>query len=845
MLKLLSVIAVFFVFLFSHGTAFAAQTNNYAEVKVGAADAFMVTDNGEQNAEQRATLVNQQIANVLQDPARNPDHIDVRVLKDGNPAVTLDDLVIVEVYPADAQIFGASQTDLALRWSSILRSQMAQAKSQSTKPDAASGQVSKTLSETHVLLFLVQVSLLLLFACIFGEIFARLGQPAVIGQLMAGIVLGPSVFGALFPDFYGHIFPPETTQGYLLDIVSWLGTIFLLMLTGTETDLNLIKAQGKSAIATALGGMILPIILGIGVAYLLPVEMLVLPSQRLILGLFLGTVFSVSSVSIIAKILMDMNLLRRNIGQGILASALVQDVCGCILLALVAALAAKGSGTMELVKVPVGMLLFVGLGATIGRRLILDLLRWVHDRSHIEYASISLVIILLLVSAAITQFIGVHVVLGSFALGVLIAQSPLVGEKILHPIEAVTLGIFAPIFFAAAGLHVNLTLLRQPDLIVVAILVTAAACLGKIGGCWLGGQVIKMDRWRSLSIGFGTNARGAMGLIVGILGFSLGILTVNMFTVIVIMSLVTTAIAPLLLNFSLSKVPSDPEEEARLKREERQAKSFINKIRRVLLPIKAGSKRQLSARLLKALGQHHAIEATSLTILGSDTNLENYLSETLVASSSEGNITLVGRSVQSDTPADEIVKEATLNYDLVVLESESLSKGTSVFGSVIDLVAKKSPCPLLIVRESDKSQDWNLRRILIPTTGTGHTAKAAELGILIAKACSADVTTLFVDKGESHLSFKNLSEDNEQSETRARDIVEQVAALAAAFSVEVDVKVSRSVNAADEIIRVAKDCNADLIVLGANIRPTKRLFLGTTVKDVINKSHCHVVILSP
>lgn len=830
---------------------FADGTYNFGQIKVGQSDAFLVTDSPDQQAGLRAVSINRTIADILADGHRNPDHIDIRVMKDGHPAVALDDIVILETCPADAQIFGASESELAMRWSSILRDKMLHAEASASSSEsnkASAGSVGKPLSERRIFLFLIQISLLLIFACVFGEIFARWGQPAVIGQLTAGIFLGPSVFGALFPDFYRQIFPDENTQGYLLDIVSWLGTIFLLMLTGTETDLNLIKAQGKSAFATATGGMVLAFACGIGTAFIIPQEMLVLPTQRLILGVFLGTVFSVSSVTIIAKVLMDMKLLRRNVGQGILASALIQDVFGCILLALVAALAAKGGcNQMDLIKVPVGMLLFVGFGATIGRKVVLNLLRWVHDRSRIEYASISLVVILLLLSAAITQAIGVHVVLGSFALGVLIAQSPLVGEKILHPLEAVTFGIFAPIFFAAAGLHINLTLLKDPALMIMMVVITVAACLGKIGGSLIGGRLVKMGLWESLSVGFGTNARGTMGLIVGILGFSLGILTVNMFTIIVIMSLFTTAIAPPLLSYALKHVPLDPQEQDRLRREERQSKSFVTKIRRVLLPIKEGSGRQLSARLLKALGQHHPLEATSLTVLSPDTDMENYFSKTLSASSKEGNVTLVNRSLQGD-PAEEILKESSLNYDLVVLECESLPDDSSVFGSVIDSVAKKCPCPLLIVRESTKSDDWNLRRILIPTTGLGHTAKAAELGIMIARATSAQVTTLYVEENDNDsnsFSFKSLSEDDARSDTRASDIVEQVSALASAFGVDVDVMVSRSVNAAEEIIRVANLTGADLIVLGASVRPTRRLFLGSTIKDLIKQANCHVAVLSP
>lgn len=840
-----------FAVLFSLGAG-PASAEDVAPVMLGSSILFNIADSYHLTARARALEINARIRKVVDDKTLDAHKIDSIVEPGGNPSVVLGETRILTVTDHDQQVFNKSKQYLAQKWASILRARLTQLEPIYERSEATRSHIhpeskaeSKPLSEHRVLLFLLQVALLLSTACICGEILTRLGQPAVIGQLLAGIILGPSVLGAFAPDLFMAIFPPENTQGYLLDIVSWLGVIFLLMLTGTETDIQLIRSQGRPALATSVGGILLPFLLGVALAFVLPETMLVLPDQRLILGAFLGTVFSMSSVAIIAKVLIDMKLMRRNVGQIILASALAQDVVGCVILAIVAALAsASDTGMGELLKVPVGMLLFVGIGGTVGRKLILDALRWIQDSVKIDFASISFVAVLLLVSSAITQFIGVHVVLGAFAVGVIISQSPLVGEKVLHPLEAVTMGIFAPIFFAAAGLHVNLTILAELDTLGITVLVTLAACLGKIGGSVAGGHFVKMNLWESLSVGFGTNARGAMGLIVGILGFSLGILTVNMFSIIVIMSLATTAMTPFLLKLSLPKVPFSQEEKERLEREETQARSFVSTIKRVLLPIRPGSSRQLSSKLIGTLGQDHAIEATSLTLLPENSSLEQYHSQTLQAASQEGNVALVHRVAQNDDMAGEIILEAGKNYDLVVLAPGQLDARRTLSDPLVSRVARQSPCPLLIVCDSKEKPDWDVKHILLPTSSGGQTSKAVQLGILIARATGARVSAVSVVESRSHYSSTMLADDFKRAMV-AQELVDQVATLALAYGVEVETRVLNSNNAAAEILKVANEEDVDLVVLGANLRPTSHLHLGDTVHELMARAKCHLAIFSP
>ncbi|MHC5595604.1 MAG: cation:proton antiporter, partial [Nostoc sp.] len=185
---------------------------------------------------------------------------------------------------------------------------------------AAGNGLIKPLGHHELLLVLVQLSLLLLVARGLGELMRRINLPPVVGELLAGVLLGPSLFGLLLPDLQAHIFPKSQEQSDLLAVISWLGVLFLLIVTGLETDLKLILRKGKTALLISLGGIIIPFITGFGLGWLLPDSFLADPDKRLVFSLFIATAMSISAVPVIAKVLMDLNLIRRDIGQVTLAA---------------------------------------------------------------------------------------------------------------------------------------------------------------------------------------------------------------------------------------------------------------------------------------------------------------------------------------------------------------------------------------------------------------------------------------------------------------------------------------------------------------------------------------------
>lgn len=837
----------FFLLQLFAGSARAWETYTYAPVRVGGGAAFLVTDSGTTSASDRAARITASINEVLKEPELKPGEITVGKTESGKDAVLLGRKVLAAVTDSDVKVFGKSSQELAKRWAESIRT-----KASRLEPIYRNTKKSdiKMLGEHQVLLLLLQIAILLLGAFICGEIVASFGQPAVIGQMLAGIILGKSVFGSIFPDLAGLIFPVEASQANLLEVVSWIGVIFLLMLTGLETDIELIKKQGRSALGASILGIVIPYLTGFGFAFLIPEDLLLNPQHRLIVALFIGTVFSVSSVPVIAKILMDMHLLRRNVAQIILATALVHDTVGCIILALVAALAsAHTSFGPQLLKAPIGTLIFV-LVAILGRKYFFNLLRWVNDHTQRDEALVTAVTVLLLLSAAFTQYVGVHVVLGAFMVGFLLSQTAIVRSRVIHSFEVITMGIFAPIFFAGAGLHVNLKLLADPRLLFLTVAMSLLACASKVGANFVGGRWGGLSKWEALCLGFGANAPGAMGLIVGILGYSMGIITVELLSIIIVMSLITTAITPPLMKWCLKNVDIGEDEQDRLQKEETKAGTHIGSIKRILLPTGGGGNALVSAHIINAIGKHHKIEATMFSAVEDPADAPGKeFKEQLKSMVDSTNVTMVERltEVNEGDRVDEILNESTRGYDLILTgtvakkpDSDSDSATEQLFSKQLDDLAARSTCPLLILHwANDKPRfDKKVNKILIPSSGADTSIRSIELGLVIAKDTGADITCLSVVE-KSRATDESSAE---QAQKHAEDITDSASQLAEAFEVKMETLVKEADNAADEIIAIAKEISADAIILGGQRRPTGNLFLGQIVDKVLAEADCPVAV---
>src|SRR5712672_2303076 len=264
-------------------------------------------------------------------------------------------------------------------------------------------------------LFLTQIVVLMLSGRLLGEAMLRIGQPAVMGQLLAGVILGPSLLGLIWPDLQHALSPATPAQKSMLDAVSQFGILLLLLLTGMETDLKLVRKVGAAAISVSLTGVAVPFACGVALGEFLPESLLPRPDQRLLTSLFLGTALSISSIKIVAAIVRDMKFTRRNLGQVIVASAILEDSIGWIIIAITFGLAQAGTiDILNVAKSVIGAAAFMAVSLTVGRRVVFWLIRWANDSFASEFAVITMILGIMGLMALTTHAIGVHTVLGAF-----------------------------------------------------------------------------------------------------------------------------------------------------------------------------------------------------------------------------------------------------------------------------------------------------------------------------------------------------------------------------------------------------------------------------------------------
>lgn len=708
-----------------------------------------------------------------------------------------------------------------------------------------------------VLLLVLQVAVLLFAARALGEVAQRLKQPAVVGEIMAGIILGPSVLATLFPGFGEWIVPQTETQGYLLEVVSLIGAMFLLLITGLETDIKLIKRHARTAIGVSFGGISVTFASGFLLGQYLPDFLLADTEERLVFSLFVATAMAISAIPVIAKVLMDLNLMRRDIGQTILAAGMSDDTTGWILLSIVAGLASGESVTVGSVLQIVGSIIaFMILSFTVGRWIVRKLLAYVQDEIYSTDRLLTLVIVLTFAWGAMTQALHLEAVLGAFIMGILFGMMPRLPEEVIHKLESIALGIFAPIFFAVAGLKVNILNLLDPTLIFITLIVIAVASFGKVAGTYFGARAIGgKDHWTSLSFGAGLNARGAMEIIIATIGLNLGILAQDMFSIIVVMAIATSLMAPTALRWVLARVEMGEEEKDRLKQEELEAESLVASMHRILLPVRrrqgemdGQAVQSVESELLKLLGKAEDISVTLFSVVSDDEQAdkcEDYLDRVAELFDQKE---IVKKVVQSNGVGDSILDEAKKDYDLMVLGATEKDRFEShLFSPLTDYLTRMAPCPTLIVQAEDMNQQWNPKRILVPTNGTEASRNAADLGFFMAKTGDdREVSVLNVVFDERKESPWHVRKDKlENMAEVGRDIVNEMKEFGEAMKVSTNAVVEMGETPEQAICDFAHNNDIDLIILGTNVRPgSNRLYLGPRVETIIQEATCPVLVFN-
>src|SRR5471032_2874877 len=472
-----------------------------------------------------------------------------------------------------------------------------------SEPAFAAGEAAKGPSEV---IFIGQILALMIVGRLLGEAMVRLGQPAVMGQLIGGLLLGPSLFGLLLPDVQHALFPKNAEQKAMIDAISQFGILLLLLMTGMETDLKLVRQTGRAAVFASLTGIIIPFACGVALGEMLPDSLLPDPGKRLITALFLGTALSIASVKIVAMVVREMNFMRRMVGQVILASAIIDDSVGWIIVSIIFSLALHGAvDALSLAQSVIGTFVFMVLSLTVGRRIVFFIIRWVNDTFVSEFAVITAILAIMAGMAMTTHLIGVHTVLGAFVAGVLIGESPILTKHIDEQLRGLITALFAPVFFGAAGLNTDLTILKDPQMLLLTLGLIVIASVGKLGG--LNGR-------ESLAVALGMNARGSTEVIIATIGLSLGALSQNLFTMIVAMAVITTLVMPPTLRWALQRIPIRKEEEQRLEREAFAERGFVTNLKRLLVAVDESPSGKLASRLAGLIAGSHGTPVTMLKL---------------------------------------------------------------------------------------------------------------------------------------------------------------------------------------------------------------------------------------
>ena len=754
------------------------------------------------------------------------------------------------------------------------------------------------LDEHHLLVFWVQVASLVILARMLGWGMRRIGMPGIIGELAAGVILGPSIFGKVWPEGFEWYLPGEELQSGALLAVGWVGLAFLLVVTGFETDLGLITKLGRPAVHVTVGSMLLPLFGGIVLGGALPDSFLVAGEHpRIVFVLFIMLAVSVSSLAVVAKILGDLGLMRRDFGQITVAAGMANDVVGWVMLGIFSGLAASGQfDPLDLLTTVGGLALFSVFAFTLGQKIVNIWLRRMRRTQNPASGSLTVLFVTSLLFAVATQYIGVEAVLGTFVAGVVLNRSRFFDHRALEFIEYITVGFFAPLFFALAGLRVNLDALGNTNTLTWAIVVILVAMGLKFIGTYWGALLAERTNRGALALGAGLNARGALEIVIATVALDLSVFNETSYTVIVLVPIVTSLFASIALRLIVRGWRGDPGEIERLEREEALSENLLVNTSRILLPTRGGrasigaaqvmqfawpleagatiftvnqSQGRLLSRFLRGGGSSRASDSRQQPVRDLSeidvTPIRNVLYEREVEH----------RTVRSPDVVDAIVSESQLGYGVIGLGVARNEEGVLSISSMAEELLAVSTLPILIVRPPGDRHPAAFSRVLVPAAARPTTRMACEVAFSISAQLGTQVTLAYIVEEKSAAGSRRRSTSERspagflfpdlRSQQRARrrsaargsstarevqqgeEILEKTLMLAQEMGVEANRVVHHAATAAEGILAAGEAEEADLIILGTQLRRVNnRLFLGTTAEQVLQESPATVaVVLTP
>ncbi|HTA89675.1 MAG TPA: cation:proton antiporter [Polyangiaceae bacterium] len=580
------------------------------------------------------------------------------------------------------------------------------------------------------------LELLILQACVIivaarAVAFAarRLGQPAVIAEVLAGILLGPSLLGRVAPHVSAQLFPKASLAG--LSLLSQVGLVFFMFLIGLELDPKLLRGRGASSFAISAAGIFVPFSLGALYALHIFAEQAGAGVPRSSFTLFMGIAMSITAFPVLARILAERQLIRTNLGSIALACAAADDVTAwCLLAFVVSFVHAKAAfaavlTTAEAAAFAAFMLLAV-------RPLLARLAARITTKESLTQNVVAVTFVLLLASAFVSELIGIHALFGAFLFGAIMPRQGDYAHALAERLEDFVVVALLPLFFAFSGLRTELGLLTGASDWLLCFALIMVACLGKFGGSFSVARLTGMSLRDSAALGVLMNTRGLMELIVLNIGLDLGVISPKIFTMMVIMALVTTVMTTPLLELI---APRDV-----LRAEAAQRASLNNRAARLLLCVGDASIGAAMARLAVSCAHGSGVsQSLALHLERPRERTSNYLATrqgqgalaSLLETTATSGVTLSTNQFDSSDPARDICRVATeLDSDYVVLGLHRPMLGQNVFGGVVGAVISDCPAPVALLVDHGLGRafapDAGARRVLVALSGGTHDARVLD-----------------------------------------------------------------------------------------------------------------------
>ncbi len=397
------------------------------------------------------------------------------------------------------------------------------------------------MNANSAVLLLLQLAAMVAVTLVMGRALRRVGLPALVGELIGGILLGPTVMGMVAPDTHAWLFPAAGPVSAAREGLIQFGLLLFLFLAGLEIELKHLSENRRTIALTSSFGVAVPFVVGVASVLLWPELWQMTPGTGGWVGpLFVGTILSISAIPVIARILMDLGLIRTSFGAVVLAAATIDDLIGWALFGIILSqfgVTGSGAGSWG-----VRLLLFTGLSALIfsigaapGRRVLKSLMRW-FDKGG---SYVQLILLVVLLSAAVAEWIGTHAIFGAFLVGVAVARTHEPRKQAYAALRAVTLEFFVPLYLVSIGLRTNFATNFDPWLVAFVLLVaTFGKLAGAALGAWLGGRSAR----EATAIGFALNARGAMGIVLTSVALDYELINERVFVALIFMAVATSAL---------------------------------------------------------------------------------------------------------------------------------------------------------------------------------------------------------------------------------------------------------------------------------------------------------------